>query len=201
MRGAGLRRGRTWSQEKMSTTIDTLQDRFLAAQTFEEYLERVQENRDLWHSLYQRAKLPVEQIERAAKLEGEWKLLVLLEDWCGDAFNTIPAVARLAEAVPQLELRVLPRDENLDLMDEHLSPTGGRSIPVVMLLDADYVECAWWGSRPAPLQQWIDEHAREMEKEERYKQIRTWYARDRGATAVAEIVALLEQCAAAVAAQ
>lgn len=185
----------------MSTTIDTLQDRFLAAQTFEEYLERVQENRDLWHSLYQRAKLPVEQIERAAKLEGEWKLLVLLEDWCGDAFNTIPVVARLAEAVPQLELRVLPRDENLDLMDEHLSPTGGRSIPVVMLLDADYVECAWWGSRPAPLQQWIDEQAGEMAKEERYKQIRTWYARDRGATAVAEIVALLEQCAAVVAAQ
>ena len=180
----------------MSTTT-TLKDRYLAAATFSEFLETVEKNRDLWHSLYLRAKLPPELIERAAKLHGEWKLLVLLEDWCGDAFNTIPVVARLAEAVPCLDLRVLLRDENLDLMDAHLSPTGARAIPVVLILDADHSECDWWGSRPAPLQEWFEEHGRQMEPEARYKEMRAWYARDRGATALAEIVERLERCAAA----
>jgi hypothetical protein len=53
---------------------------------------------------------------------------VLSEDWCGDAVNSVPYLARLAELAPNLDLRVLARDENPDLMDAHLT-RGSRSIP------------------------------------------------------------------------
>src|SRR5690606_25779827 len=62
----------------------------------------------------------------------------------------------LGQTCPGFGNPVLRRDENLDLMDARLSPTGGRAIPVVMLLDESGMEIGWWGSRPAGLQTWID---------------------------------------------
>jgi len=52
---------------------------------------------------------------------------VLVEDWCGDAVNTLPVIGRLAEHASNIELRVVGRDANLDLMDAHLT-NGSRSI-------------------------------------------------------------------------
>jgi hypothetical protein len=124
-------------------------------------------------------------------------LLALSEDWCGDALNTLPFVSRLVDALPQLDLRMLERDRNLDLMDSHLTGTS-RSIPVVMVLDEEYRELGWWGPRPRPLQAWISsEEAQLLSKQERYLEVRRWYARDEGRTALEEITALLESTAAA----
>jgi hypothetical protein len=169
-----------------------VRDAWSRAQTFEAYLEGVTRNQDLWQALGPRVRLPPEIARRAAGLRGRWHLLVLSEDWCGDAVNTVPVVAALAEAVDSLDLRILGRDANLELMDAHLTGTA-RSIPVVMLLDGSFRERAWWGPRPAELQRWFLETGRSLPAEERYREIRRWYARDRGASALDEIVTLLER--------
>ena len=72
----------------------------------------------------------------------ELRILVLSEDWCGDAVNTLPLVARMAEAAPNIELRVIGRDDNPDLMDSHMTGAS-RSIPVVIVYDGDFNELAW----------------------------------------------------------
>src|SRR5690606_33724710 len=113
--------------------------------------------------------VPEAHVERVAALPGRWHLLVLSEDWCGDAANSIPVLARLAELAPNLELRLLSRDENPDLMDAHLTNGTARAIPVVMLLDEDFVERGWWGSRPAELQRWVVEEGLKMEPGPRYR--------------------------------
>lgn len=173
-----------------------LKDRYEAAIRFEEFIEAAQQNQQMWREMYRRAEVPEEIVERMRKLTSPRYLLVLLEDWCGDAVNTIPAVARLAEAVPQLDLRVLRRDENLDLMDQHLTGTS-RAIPVVMVLDEAFEEIGWWGSRPKELQAWfLSEEAQAMAKEDRYREMRRWYARDRARSTLAEIAELLERTAA-----
>jgi ADP-heptose:LPS heptosyltransferase len=138
--------------------------------------------------------VPEEYVRRVAALGGAWHLLVLSEDWCGDAVNTVPVVAKLAELSTNLDLRVLARDENLDLMDAHLTGTA-RSIPVVMALDDEFREQGWWGSRPAELQSWVVGPGRALEKDERYKAVRAWYARDAGKTTLEEVVATLERAA------
>ncbi len=127
-----------------------------------------------------------------AALDGAWHLLVLSEDWCGDAVNTVPIVARLAELAPNTDLRVLARDENLDLMDAHLTGTS-RSIPVVIVLDEEFNERGWWGPRPAALQQWVLGPGRALEKDVRYREIRSWYARDKGVSTLRELVELMER--------
>lgn len=170
-----------------------LRDRFTLAMAVDEFIEKAKANQELWRSMRRRAQAPADLVERIRSLTARRHLLVLSEDWCGDAVNTVPYLARLAEAIPQLDLRVLERDQNLDLMDAHLTGTA-RAIPVVMVLDEEYRELGWWGSRPEPLQRWVkSEEAQQLSKEDRYREMRRWYARDQGRTTLEEIAQLLER--------
>jgi hypothetical protein len=177
----------------MTETI-TLRERYLGAPEFEEMLASAEKNADLWAAVWRRAKVPDELVQRVAALGGAWHLLILSEDWCGDAVNTVPIVAKLAELSPNLDVRVLARDHNLDLMDAHLTGTS-RAIPVVIVLDERFVERGWWGSRPAPLQAWVTGPGQALDKEARYREVRAWYARDAGRTTLDEIVATMERAA------
>jgi hypothetical protein len=166
-----------------------MKKRFEGAKTLSDFIAGAEQNRELWRSIYARASVNDDILELTRQLPAKRHLLVLVEDWCGDAFHSVPWLARLADAVAdRLELRVLRRDENLDLMDEHLSPTGGRAIPVVMVLDENFREIGWWGSRPAELQAWVDETGMSLEKAERYHQVRLWYSRDRGVSTLTEVL-------------
>ena len=171
-----------------------LRARYEAASTLEAFLPTAVKNADLWATAARLAKVPDEAVARVAALGGRYHLLVLSEDWCGDAVNSVPVVARLAEQAANLDLRVLARDENLDLMDAHLT-NGSRAIPVVIVYDDAFRELGWWGPRPSELQAWVLGPGQALEKEARYKEVRTWYARDRGRAILAEVTGLLEQVA------
>lgn len=165
-------------------------ERFEKALTFGEYLATVEKNRELWHAVHERARLPADIVEAARRHPGGWHLLALSEDWCGDAVNTLPVVARLAEAAGW-DLRVLGRDDNPDLMDAHLTNGRSRSIPVVIVYDEDFQEVGWWGPRPGEIQDWVMSEGLALPSPERYKHIRRWYARDRGRTTLAELLAVV----------
>lgn len=172
-----------------------LRVRYEAAPTFDAEVAAAVENADLWRNAARLARVPDDTVARAAALPGRWHLLVLSEDWCGDAVNSVPYVARLAELAPNLDLRVLARDANPDLMDAHLTGTS-RSIPVVIAYDEHFVERGWWGPRPAALQSWVlGPEGQALDKTQRYRHVRAWYARDRGGTTLDEILTLLERAA------
>ena len=168
----------------------TLEERFLAAPTFAQYIESAQANRDLWRAVYQTARVPVDLAERASAAVDARQLLVLSEDWCGDAVNTVPLIARLAEASPRVVLRILARDTNLDVMDAHLT-NGSRSIPIAMVFDERFHELGWWGPRPSVLQQWVMTDGKLLPKDERYREVRRWYARDRGRSTYEELLVVM----------
>lgn len=164
---------------------------------FEAWLEEeVEEHRDLWEGVHRRHETPDAAVERAREIGGEWRLLVLVEDWCGDASNTVPVLARFAEAAPNVEMRVVERDENLDLMDRHLT-NGGRAIPVAVVLDADLRPRGSWGPRPEELQDFVisEKEKGDRETSEIYREARRWYARDKGETTLRELLDVLEDAA------
>lgn len=167
-----------------------MKERFQQAETFQEFLGTVQANEGLWHQIYERAQLPEEAREAAESVSGRWHLLVLAEDWCGDAVHVLPYLARLQEAYPCFEIRILSRKHNPDLMDSHLT-NGTRSIPVVMILDEDFREVAWWGPRPGPLQDLFLREIKTLPEAERFPRIRAWFARDKGRTTLEEVLSLL----------
>lgn len=106
--------------------------------------------------------------------------------------NLLPYIARLVEASDHLEMRILGRDANRDLMDAHLSGSS-RSIPVVIVYDEEFREKGWWGPRPGPLQEWVRSEGLALPKPDRYPLIRGWYARDKGKTTVSEILSIIER--------
>jgi hypothetical protein len=73
---------------------------------------------------------------------------VLTEDWCGDSAFSLPIMAVAARSTPMITLRILPRDQNLDLMDRYLT-NGGRAIPKLITFGEDGSELFRWGPRPA----------------------------------------------------
>ena len=167
--------------------------RYYEGETYAELMARPMVNHEMWVALYKRAAIPIEISGRVEALGGHWHLLVLSEDWCGDSVNIVPIVAKLTESVSNMDMRILARDENLDIMDTHLTGTS-RSIPIVILLNQKYQECGWWGPRPRELQKWVVEKGMQLPKAERYREVRTFYARDHGLTTMREIVEMLERC-------
>lgn len=156
------------------------------ALTFEQFVSESVEHQPLWRGLYAIARVP-EWALTAVPADAGLRLLVLVEDWCGDASNTVPLLAKLANAAPGLELRVLRRDENADVMDRYLT-NGSRSIPVVIALDRNFYELRHWGPRPAELQAWVMANRGTTPKAELYPKVRKWYARDRGETTLREVL-------------
>jgi hypothetical protein len=156
------------------------------------FAEEVREHRALWEGVYARTRVPEWALEEARRIGGEWRVLVISEDWCGDAVNTVPVIARFAEAAPGVEMRVVKRDENPGLMDRYLTGTS-RSIPVAMVLDREWRPVGWWGPRPADLQEFVlrEKRAGARPAKEIYRDVRAWYARDRGETTLRELLAVM----------
>jgi len=124
----------------------------------------------------------------------QWNLIAIAEDWCGDASNLVPIFARLAEASPLVDLRVVLRDQHPDLMDLYLT-NGSRSIPIVVITDRAFRPVGRWGPRPAELQEFVitEKRAGERTAPEIYKDARRWYARDRGETTLRELLAVMAE--------
>lgn len=156
------------------------------ALTFEAFLAASTQHKGLWEGLYQIARLP-DWATGSLPAGVARKLLVIAEDWCGDASSTVPILAKLAATVPGLELRVIRRDQHPDVMDRYLT-NGSRSIPIVIALDEAFRELGHWGPRPRELQAWVMENRLKVSKAELYPQVRQWYARDRGESTLREVL-------------
>ena len=169
-------------------------ERFERAPTFPEYLDTVEKNREMWRGVWDRVRLPDDVLEEARRIPGGWHLVALSEDWCGDAVNTLPVIARLAEEAGW-DMRVMGRDDNPDLMDAHLTNGRSRSIPIVIVYDEAFHEVGWWGPRPGEIQSWVMSEGLALPSPERYKHVRRWYARDRGRTPLAELLDIFAKAA------
>ena len=90
----------------------------------------------------------IEFIEEAKKLDRAITWLILTEGWCGDAAQILPIMGKLEQHFPNVKMKLLLRDENLDLMDRFLT-NGGRSIPMLIAVDStDNSVLGSWGPRP-----------------------------------------------------
>jgi hypothetical protein len=159
------------------------------AEPYERFVAGAERNRDLWADVYRLARVPRWAPQRATQWPGLIRLLVLAEDWCGDAVNTLPVLAKLADQVDHLDIRILHRDEHPTVMDQYLT-RGARAIPVVIVLDEQFGERGHWGPRPSELQTWVMQHKDSMSSADRYREVRRWYAKDRGESTLREVLAL-----------
>ena len=89
--------------------------------------------------------------EAIEKIDAPQLWMVLTEDWCGDSAFGLPVVVEAARLNPLIDLRILLRDDNLDIMDQYLTGTA-RSIPKLVAFSEVGGERFRWGPRPEEAQ-------------------------------------------------
>ncbi len=190
----GQRDYETTEYRQTMTTIDALDFKKIwgPAMPYAQFVAGAEENRSLWEGVYRITPIPEWVLKRACECEEGIRLLAIVEDWCGDASNTVPVLAKLGDQASCLELRVIERDKHPAVMDRYLT-NGARSIPIVIVLDQEYKELGHWGPRPSELQAWVMDHKDSMPKDERYLHVRRWYAEDKGVSTMREVLQVIEK--------
>lgn len=119
--------------------------------------------------------------------------IVLTESWCGDAGQTIPVINKVAELNPNIELKLLLRDDNDELMSEFLT-NGGKSIPKLIAYDSESKTVLnTWGPRPSEATKLVNDYKEAHGKlTPEFKQdLQVWYNKDKGKNTAEDLLKLL----------
>jgi hypothetical protein len=148
--------------------------RFLEGLTVQQYLDQMTVNKQRF--LQALAEIRIRPEDRAAlgERKGPLHILVLTEDWCGDAVTNFPVLVKLVEGLPDVELRVFLRDRNPDLMDRYLNQGMFRSIPVFVFLDEHMQELGRFVERPASVTEYIERRQIELRRQLREEKREEW---------------------------
>lgn len=126
----------------------------------------------------------------------EWHWVVLVESWCGDGAQQLPALAAIADVVPTIELTIILRDENPAWMDTCLT-NGSRAIPKLICLNAETNERLFtWGPRPLAILEEVlqfKEKYPNAGKEDIHNLVHTLYAKDRSQSLQQDLLRLVQQ--------
>ena len=120
------------------------------------------------------------------------RMLVLNEFWCGDGAQILPVhEAVVLASQGTVAVRVLMRDDNLDVMDLFLT-NGGRSIPKTVLLDQECQVLGTWGPRPEEAMDLVKRIKSDPAIAHTYsREVHRWYTQDATQATQAELAVLL----------
>ncbi len=124
----------------------------------------------------------------------EYTWLVISEGWCGDAAQILPVINKMAEVSDKIDLRIVLRDENEELMNLFLT-NGTKSIPKLIIIDKESNEViADFGPRPVGAKQLILDYKAEhgVVDETAKIELQKWYLQDKGISTQKEIVELMK---------
>ena len=117
------------------------------------YMNKMESHKENSHRIYEQFECPKDDEFIKLLKTGKPDILVITEDWCGDAMMNNAILRKIAEAA-DLDVRVVYRDEDTTLIDRHLT-NGGRSIPIYLLLGNNEKVQAKWGPRASQLQDYV----------------------------------------------
>ena len=119
--------------------------------------------------------------------------MVITEDWCGDSAQNLPYIAKIAECNLNINLRIVLRDDNLDIMDQYLTNGKSRSIPKLVAFDEAGDELFQWGPRPSEAQKMVMGLKEEgISKDDYLEKLHLWYGRNRGKNIENEFIEILK---------
>ena len=145
--------------------------------------------------LDKQTKLSETTKEKTQRIQKDFTWLVLTESWCGDAAQTLPILNKFAETNPKIELKVVLRDDNTDLMNGFLT-NGSKSIPKLIVLEKDTNNViSTWGPRSEKATDLVNDYKGKHGKldAEFKKGLQLWYNSDKGIHIEKELVELLNK--------
>ena len=132
------------------TSVVTPQ-RFQEGFNYSDYMEKIKVNTARFEGFYSNFTVQKPEADAlnqlAANPNGPAKMMVIGEDWCGDVVRGLPVLARVAESCG-MDMRIFPRDEHNDIMNEFLKNGQYMSIPVAVFYTKDHRYICHWIERP-----------------------------------------------------
>ncbi len=176
--------------------IDQLleEDKTTGVNHSESYIDYTRMNVQRMNRWDKTAKISFELERIVTSISSPQVWLVITEAWCGDAAQTIPFMAKLADINPLITLRLVLRDENPELMEAYLTE-GARSIPILIGLTGDLSkELFIWGPKPEFLKNRLKAYKidpQNITPKEFSDGTHLWYARDRNNALAEELTPLI----------
>jgi thiol-disulfide isomerase/thioredoxin len=137
-------------------------ERFAQGMSYADYVASIERNQKRFEENYDGTEIPAEDIAvfkaLMARPNGPAKVLVIGEDWCPDVFRGMPVFQKLAEATG-LEIKIMKRDENKDVIAEFLNGGEFESIPVAVFYTKDHEYLYHFIERPQKAQEQMKELA------------------------------------------
>lgn len=139
-------------------------------------------------------KIPDEVQNKLKNLKRNQTWLVLTESWCGDAAHSLPVMNKFAEISDKIDLKIVLRDEHLDLMNSFLT-NGNQAIPKLIVLDSSTNQLIGeWGPRPsfatAMVNSYKEEHGGLTPE---FKQdLQVWYNKNKGQSIIEDLIKLVK---------
>lgn len=178
--------------QQPAPAASSLQDRFAAAMTLEQFVATDTARLHQWHANISRTRVAIDaKLGRPSGVQPQWHLLIVAENWCSDAVNTVPHIVAAGATSGRFDVRLLRKVDASDLLERHLLD-GRAATPLVLILDAQYQERGAWIERPAPLREFIRKGEGRYCEDDLKQRVRMWYEADAGATTVREILNLIE---------
>ncbi|PAQ16741.1 thioredoxin family protein [Bacillaceae bacterium SAOS 7] len=168
----------------------TLKDWFEKGLKPEQYVDQMEQNKEnvqQIQSAFQLAKMEASFLSRLQ--EESLKAIVITEDWCGDAMMNVPIFLELARHA-HIDVRILYRDQNLELMDQYLTNGTSRAIPIIIFFNEEDGEKVVWGPRAQAVQELVsskrsslpplDHELFEQKQQEMYQELTHAFLTEKG---------------------
>lgn len=145
-----------------------------------DYLDYTKMN---WHRMNRWLKTGILSEELAGKVKSihqpqEW--LLITEPWCGDAAHSVPFIELLSRLNPLITLNYELRDSEPYSINSYLT-RGSKSIPKLVIRNAEGEDLGTWGPRPEGCQVIYDTLMAEKAPFDKVKEeIQNWYNGNKG---------------------
>ena len=128
-------------------TADLLRSHFERGLTYDEYVATGSAaQRESWAKALERIHLAPDQRALVGGFTRRMPVLVSSGIWCGDCSAQVPMLARIAQASPSVDLRIVDRDKHADLA-ERIKICGGRRVPTAIFMAEDHEFIGLMGDR------------------------------------------------------
>ena len=150
-------------------------------------------NETRMHRLDKTIKISDEIVFKLKSLKNECIWLIISEGWCGDAAQLLPIFNKMDEVSDKIEMKIVFRDENQELMNLFLT-NGAKAIPKLIILDKNTLNVEGnWGPRPKGAINLIQNYKDNFRviDETAKAELQLWYLHDKGLSTQNEVAELL----------
>jgi len=144
--------------------------------------------------LDKKTKLTNSTIEALKNTKEKQTWLLITEGWCGDAAQISPVINKMSLESDKVDLKVVLRDENEDLMNQFLT-NGSKSIPKLVVLNEENEVVSSWGPRPSIATKMVNDYkAKHGGLDADFKRdLQVWYNKNKGESIQEDLVSFFKK--------